>query len=62
MYKKEITNSHTCIMTETTSRTKTPEETNKGRNIPVQAAIAASAPPSAIEPVSPINIDALNLL
>lgn len=32
---------------------------NNGKNIPVQAAIEASAPPKAKAPVSPINIDAL---
>lgn len=35
---------------------------NSGRNIPLQAAIAANAPPSAKDPVSPINTEALNRL
>ena len=49
-------------MTENTSRTRTPEDINRGINIPVQAAIAASAPPKALDPTSPINIEALYLL
>lgn len=32
---------------------------NSGKNIPVQAAIAAKAPPRAKDPVSPIKTDAL---
>jgi hypothetical protein len=39
--------------------TNIPDEITNGKNIPVQAAIAANAPPSAKEPVSPINTDAL---
>lgn len=35
---------------------------NNGKNIPLQAAIAANAPPSAKDPVSPINTEALNRL
>lgn len=49
----------TCIITDTASRTKIPDEINNGRNIPVQEAIAARPPPSAKEPTSPINTDAL---
>ena len=40
----------------------TPEATNNGRYMPVHAAIAASPPPRANEPVSPINTFALYLL
>lgn len=50
---------HTCIITDKTSTTKIPDETNNGKNIPVQAAIAANAPPRAKDPVSPIKTDAL---
>lgn len=32
---------------------------NNGKNIPVQEAIAAKAPPSAKDPVSPMKTDAL---
>lgn len=39
-----------------------PEDISKGKNIPVQAAIAARAPPNAKVPVSPINTEALYLL
>lgn len=49
-------------MTENTSRTKTPDEINRGINIPVHAAIAVRAPPNAKDPTSPINIEALYLL
>lgn len=49
----------TCIITDTASRTKIPAEISNGRNIPVQEAIAARAPPRAKEPTSPINTDAL---
>lgn len=49
-------------MTESTSRTKTPDDINRGRNIPVQAAIAASDPPTAKDPTLPINTEALYLL
>lgn len=52
----------TCIVTDNASRTKIPDEMNKGKNIPVQAAIAARAPPKAKDPVSPINTEALYLL
>lgn len=38
---------------------KMPDETNNGKNIPVQQAIAANPPPSAKDPVSPMNTDAL---
>lgn len=47
------------MITEDASKMKIPDETNNGKNIPVQAAIAANAAPNAREPVSPINIDAL---
>lgn len=40
---------------------KTPEAMNNGRNMPVQAAIAAKPPPRASEPVSPMNTRALYL-
>jgi hypothetical protein len=40
---------------------KTPEAMNNGRNMPVQAAMAAKPPPSASEPVSPMNTRALYL-
>lgn len=50
---------NTCMITDTVSRTKIPDEMNNGKNIPVQAAIAANAPPSAKDPVSPIKTDAL---
>lgn len=46
-------------MTDTASKINTPEDMNKGRNIPVHEAIAARAPPSARDPVSPINMEAL---
>lgn len=46
-------------MTESASKTNTPDEMNNGKNIPVQEAIAARAPPKAKAPVSPMNIDAL---
>lgn len=49
----------TCMMTESVSKTNIPDEMNKGKNIPVQEAIAARAPPKANDPVSPMNIDAL---
>lgn len=39
--------------------TNIPDAINNGKNIPVQAAIAANAPPNAKDPVSPINTDAL---
>lgn len=42
--------------------TKIPDEINNGKNIPVQAAIAANAPPRAKDPVSPMKTDALYLL
>lgn len=41
------------------SRRKTPDDMKSGKNIPVQAAIEANAPPSARDPVSPMNTDAL---
>lgn len=50
---------HTCIITDDASIINIPDEINNGKNIPVQAAIAANAPPSAKDPVSPINTDAL---
>lgn len=50
---------HTWIITDDASKTKKPDEMNKGKNIPVQAAIAANAPPRAKDPVSPMNTDAL---
>lgn len=49
----------TCIITDVVSNMKIPDEMNNGKNIPVQEAIAPKAPPSAKEPVSPINTDAL---
>lgn len=56
---KIIDTRYTCIITDDVSRTKNPDEINNGKNIPVQAAIAANPPPNARDPVSPINIDAL---
>jgi hypothetical protein len=50
---------YTCIITEDASKKKIPDEINNGRNIPLQAAIAANAPPNAKDPVSPINTEAL---
>lgn len=50
------------MITDDVSNTKTREEMNSGKNIPLQAAIAANAPPSAKDPVSPMNTEALNLL
>lgn len=47
------------MITDDASMTKTPDAMNNGKNIPVQAAIAANAAPSAKDPVSPINMDAL---
>lgn len=47
------------MITDDASTTKIPDETNNGKNIPVQAAIEAKAPPRAKDPVSPINTDAL---
>lgn len=41
---------------------KTPDDISKGKNIPVQAAIAASAPPRAKDPIPPIHTEALYLL
>ncbi|KAK3038748.1 hypothetical protein RJ639_028355 [Escallonia herrerae] len=57
---EEIINSViTCIITDNASMTYIPDEMNSGKNIPVQAAIAAKAPPKAKAPVSPINTEAL---
>jgi hypothetical protein len=42
--------------------TNTPEAMNSGRYMPVHAAMAASPPPRANDPVSPINTFALYLL
>lgn len=50
------------MITDDASTMKTPEEMNSGKNIPVHEAIAANAPPSAKDPVLPINTDALYLL
>lgn len=47
------------MITESASTTYIPDEMNNGKNIPVQEAIAARAPPKAKAPVSPMNIDAL---
>ena len=49
-------------MTDNNSRMKTPDDISKGKNIPVQAAIAASAPPRAKDPILPIYTVALYLL
>lgn len=49
-------------MTDRTSTKKVPEAMNNGKNIPDKAAIAANAPPSAKDPVSPIKMEALYLL
>ena len=60
--QQQQSNISTCVVTDNASKKKTPEQTNRGRNNPVQPAIAASDPPSAKDPVSPINIEALYLL
>lgn len=52
-------NHTTCSTTDSASTTKIPDAMNNGKNIPVTAAIEASAPPMAKDPVSPMNIDAL---
>ncbi|KAJ0957119.1 hypothetical protein HanPSC8_Chr01g0023491 [Helianthus annuus] len=49
----------TCNKTDNASNTMTPDEISNGKNIPVEAAIAARAPPNAKVPVSPINTEAL---
>lgn len=46
---------HTGMMTDDASTKNIPDEINNGKNIPVQAAIAANAR----DPVPPINTDAL---
>lgn len=50
------------MITDNDSTMKNPEEMSSGKNIPVHAAIAANAPPSAKDPILPINTDALYLL
>lgn len=52
----------TWMITDSDSTTKIPEEMSSGKNIPVHEAMAANPPPSAKDPVWPINIDALYLL
>lgn len=50
---------NTCNITDSASKTMTPDDISSGKNIPVQAAIAARPPPNAKAPVSPINTEAL---
>lgn len=57
--KKREWHQLTCKITESASITKMPDEMKRGKNIPVQEAIAASAPPRARDPVSPMNTEAL---
>jgi hypothetical protein len=53
---------HTCNIANSSSTKKTLHAINIGRNIPLHAAIVATAPPSAKEPTRLITIDALYLL
>lgn len=52
----------TWMITDNDSTTKIPDEISRGKNIPVHEAIAANPPPSAKDPIWPINIEALYLL
>jgi hypothetical protein len=52
----------TWLITDTVSITKTPDATKSGKNMPLQDAIAAKAPPNAKDPVSPMKTFALYLL
>jgi hypothetical protein len=60
--ENERTKSHTCNIANSSSRKKRLHAINIGRNIPLHAAIAATAPPSAKEPTRLITIEALYLL
>lgn len=62
MYGSIISMGQTWMITDNDSTMKNPEEMSSGKNIPVHAAIAANAPPSAKDPILPINTDALYLL